>query len=332
MTALTARSLGRWLCALLLVGLSSRTAVAETDTSRNPIFLLLTTPRTGSTAFLRLMDETGIFHSFNEPFMLPWASTSVPERSAQVFGRKGASYDDVWARLNEAAQTKPVFVKEMMFTVRDYLLAHPEIVRNPAVRFLFLVRDPYSSLKSYAQIARVGPFERKHAFNFRQMFELFRHVDDRSPNRATLVEIEPFTAEVRTRAPALFRALGLPGDRLIYEFPERTAEEVAKRFNDPKVPEQFTIWHEGASTNNRIAPIRAASVVDDGGRPEDPFAWVEDERMKRAMTSIAREGARYVPLLRTHPREDRAQRPPGETHDASGAGHARARRPSRLER
>lgn len=119
---------------------------AERPTT-HPIVVLWTTPRSGSTAFERMMIERGDHTVFDEPFSVRYYFSS--ERRSDRFSERVADSDApaVIERLVDAASTGPVFVKEMAYQASGLLT--PELLG----RFTntFLVRRPDEALASFAK-------------------------------------------------------------------------------------------------------------------------------------------------------------------------------------
>jgi len=110
------------------------------------ILVLWAAPRTGSTAFERMMIERGDHVVFDEPFSRHYYFG--PEKRSTRFEDMlpDSRPDEIRAALEAAAAEAPVFVKDMAYHVDG--IASPDLLS----RFVnaFLIRDPAHALPSLA--------------------------------------------------------------------------------------------------------------------------------------------------------------------------------------
>jgi Sulfotransferase domain len=104
-------------------------------------------PRTVSTSFERMMVARGDHTVFDEPFSKHYYFG--PERRSDRFEEElpGSSPDELLAEIEQAAEERPVFVKDMAYQAS--VLLEPETIGR--FRNSFLVRDPAASLRSLAK-------------------------------------------------------------------------------------------------------------------------------------------------------------------------------------
>jgi len=111
-----------------------------------PILVLWAVPRTGSTAFERMMIERGDHVVFDEPFSRHYYFG--PEKRSPRFADvlPDSRPDEILAALDAAARDAAVFAKDMAYHVNA--IASPELLS----RFVnaFLIRDPAYALPSLA--------------------------------------------------------------------------------------------------------------------------------------------------------------------------------------
>ncbi|HMQ25446.1 MAG TPA: hypothetical protein PKA98_05620 [Acidimicrobiales bacterium] len=111
-----------------------------------PIRVLWAVPRSASTAFERMVIERGDHTVLDEPFSA--AYYYGPERRSDRFAERwpDPSYDDVCARIDQAAAERPVFVKEQAYQ------AGPVLGEDLLGRYVnsFLIRDPRWTVASFA--------------------------------------------------------------------------------------------------------------------------------------------------------------------------------------
>ena len=109
--------------------------------ARSGLLFLWGTPRSRSTAFLRMMLERGDHEVYHEPF-----SSIVVQGHATVGDATATSHAELLKLLDERARDRRVFVKET--TEYDYLGTGGEDI--PATgRHTFIIRDPRSVIASH---------------------------------------------------------------------------------------------------------------------------------------------------------------------------------------
>jgi hypothetical protein len=115
---------------------------------RHPVVALWSVPRSGSTAFERMMMERGDVAVFHEPFSVRYYCGATKRSSRYDEVRDDGDPDHILAALEVAASVRPVFVKDMAYHVLG-------LVDNAFLaRFVhsFLIRDPAWTLPSLAAI------------------------------------------------------------------------------------------------------------------------------------------------------------------------------------
>jgi hypothetical protein len=115
---------------------------------RHPIVVLWTVPRTGSTAFERMMRERGDVTVFHEPFSVRYYFGATKRSARYDDVRDDGDPDAIVAGLEAAASERPVFVKDMAYHVLG--LGNDAFLE----RFVhsFLIRDPAWTVPSLATI------------------------------------------------------------------------------------------------------------------------------------------------------------------------------------
>ncbi len=109
--------------------------------------MLWTVPRSVSTSFERMMIERGDHAVFDEPFSRSYYYG--PDRRSDRYTEElpHSAAAEIVAELEEAARTRPVFVKDMAYHARGLLDA--QLLGRLAN--CFLVRDPAATLPSLAR-------------------------------------------------------------------------------------------------------------------------------------------------------------------------------------
>ena len=122
-------------CWLLVLGCFLFDIVYASQQS-NKIVYMISPPRSLSVAFTRMVYERGDFDIFLEPSLYAHACTCHPKVNAKLFRSVAyPTFDKVKQALYNAAEHRPVFVKEVSFAVGELLLKDPEFVQHENIYF-----------------------------------------------------------------------------------------------------------------------------------------------------------------------------------------------------
>jgi hypothetical protein len=210
---------------------------------RHPIIALWSHPRSMSTATERIMRERGDLTCFHEPFMYYYyvhlGHRQFPHH--QVDPAHPTGFREIWRMLYKAAESRPVFFKDMAYYVVPEILSHPELAG--AIRHAFLIRDPRRSILSYH---RLDPELTLPEIGFESEHNLAEWIAGTTGRRPPVIEAETIQREPRSAMRALWAAIGL-ADR-----PD------ALRWSEDSVPEDWQHvagWHRGVSASTEIRPL-----------------------------------------------------------------------------
>lgn len=123
-----------------------------TSNAHNKIIYLISPPRSLSVAFTRMMQARGDFEVFHEPSQCLFNALVNPDRSTWTVWYRDEiwkSFDEVKEAILKEAQTKNVFVKEMGFALKEFIVNDNELLQDPDIFFVFLLRNPHSTTISY---------------------------------------------------------------------------------------------------------------------------------------------------------------------------------------
>ncbi|GAA1642708.1 hypothetical protein [Actinoplanes couchii] len=163
------------------------------------LLFLWGTPRSMSTAFLRMMLERGDHEVFHEPF-----SSIVVQGWTTVGDHKVSSHDELSRHLEERARDHPVFVKET--TEYDYLTNGGDHI--PSVgRHTFIIRDPRRVIPShYAMNPEMVCAE----IGYGHQVALARRVRELTGVRPYVVEAEDLLTDARGTIERYCAGAGIP--------------------------------------------------------------------------------------------------------------------------
>jgi hypothetical protein len=227
---------------------------------RHPIIALWSHPRSMSTATERIMRERGDLTCFHEPFMY-YYYVHLGHRHFPHYKIDPAhptEFAEIWRKLYAAAESGPVFFKDMGYYVLPEILAHPALAG--AVRHAFLIRDPRRSIVSYY---RLDPELTLPEIGLEAQWTLADWVASTTGRRPSVIEAETIQSQPRATMRALWSTLGLD-DR-----PD------ALRWSENSVPEdwqQVAGWHHGVSASTGIRPPDEDEAVDAAFREAEATA------------------------------------------------------------
>lgn len=113
------------------------------------IQIMMTVPRTISTAFERVMIERGDHKVFHEPWNSEYISRNQlggapPKEIIEAGGYKG-----IKELFYKYALQTPVYVKDMIWAIQEEILNDEELLSDPKVVLSILMRDPALSIESF---------------------------------------------------------------------------------------------------------------------------------------------------------------------------------------
>jgi len=117
------------------------------------IQVLLTHPRTVSSAFEKAMLARADHKIFHEP----WVSSYLYHNGdAWIFSQppsqeimQARNYQEVKQLIYSYADKQPVFIKDMIWSMKEELLNDDTFLSDPNVVITFLIREPALSIESY---------------------------------------------------------------------------------------------------------------------------------------------------------------------------------------
>ncbi len=170
----------------------------STEEQSNLLFLW-GTPRSMSTAFLRMMLERGDHEVYHEPF-----SSIVVQGYATVGERTATSHDELLKLLEERARDRRVFVKET--TEYNYLADGGERIPEVGVH-TFIVRNPRLVLPSHYAM---NPDMTCAEVGYGHQVELAQQAQAASGKRPIVIEAEDLLADAPAAVERYCRDVGIP--------------------------------------------------------------------------------------------------------------------------
>ena len=133
--------MGQWLIAAMLsLGLSAEAHKIE---------IMMTVPRTVSTAFERSMMARGDHKVFHEPWNSEYVYRKQLGSTPAAEIADAGSYSGIRDLLYKYAEQKDVYVKDMIWAIQEDLLNDEALLSDPNVVLTLLIRDPALSIDSF---------------------------------------------------------------------------------------------------------------------------------------------------------------------------------------
>lgn len=253
-----------------------------TQSDDHKIIILVSPPRSLSTAFLRMMEARGDFYIMHEPFIKPyWTNMSSSIFSKEQLFRPETleTVEKVKQAILEKSQCSNVFVKEMSFSIRDFLLDDIDLLKQKNVYFVFLLRNPHHVVISFYRKAKMKGEDLSDFIgwiDYKSVYELCNHVKKHGANVPILLRSEDLyiNSEETIRqfcyaADIIFMPESLSWQDLGASF---TGEH---EWNDPKYQELVHYWHADAIHSTGFS-VPSHYEIDDAGDPT--FNEITDEK------------------------------------------------------
>ncbi len=263
-------------------------SIATLQAEENPIIYLVSPPRSLSTVFLRMMDHRGDCAIFNEPTVCPYDRIHYKEFTESWFVEGvPETYVEVKEKLYEAQKNSPVFVKEVTFSFLDFLIDQPEVVKNPTVHFVFLVRHPHATAVSFYLKVEEIIDGMADLIGYEKFYKIFSLVNRDSPNSVKVI----FSQELADNPFKVVKdycehfKLSFKEDHLHWE-PYGEDFGGIKEWNESKVVRLLKLWHGNAIQSSGFVQPTVYDV-DEKGHPT--FAEVKNSDHRDAMMQIYSE-------------------------------------------
>lgn len=217
----------------------------------NKIIFLIAPPRSLSTAFLRMMAGRKDFTIFNEPSSAVFNKAHYPH-SAFVYSEKAYNaYADVHEAIICAAEKKPVFIKEMSFAFEEFIATCTDLIKNPQVFFIFLVRDPHPATISYykklpeSYIEFMLP-ELERLTGFSALYKVFDQLQHSAKNKPYIIDAKDLYKNPEKTIENFCQFVNIPHSKAFLHWEILSGNLVADIWHEKKKPAFTKHWHNEA--------------------------------------------------------------------------------------
>ncbi len=174
---------------------------------QHPVIALWAHPRSMSTATERIMRERGDCKVFHEPFLayyyLQLKAADMPMLDTSNIGP--TSYESIRDSLINAAQSRPVFFKDMSYFVTPRLFDDTAFCKR--LFNVFLIRDPRRSIASYYKL---DPGVTQIEIGIEAQWRHYQFLSESLGLDAIVIRAETLASNPRTVLGAVWERAGLP--------------------------------------------------------------------------------------------------------------------------
>ena len=162
----------------------------------NKTIYVISLPRSNSTAILMAMQSRNDTHILNEPGVHAWQCNlpkkqELPELVVDSHSQNFSEFSDVAAHIKKLGTQKHVFVKEMAFAAKDYLIEDFSLLNNKDASFFFLIRSPQKSIISHYKKLSV-PLDEivSEVLSYQDMYRLYETISEQAKDRTFIISAE----------------------------------------------------------------------------------------------------------------------------------------------
>jgi hypothetical protein len=271
--------------------------ISNGDFAINKIVYLISPPRSLSVAFMRMMQARGDFAVFHEPSQKSYDLIHDQEFAQQSFVDNAPStFSEVKQQIFETAAHRNVFVKEMSFAVRDFLIADKEIMQNPNVRFIFLVRNPHHSIISFYKKCASIPKNFSFLCGYQATYELFKAAQERGVRKPLIIYSEDLYENSENTAKLICNHLEIPFLPQSLSWQDLSSEfEGHQEWHETKFKEVTQHWH-GEAIRSSGWGKPSSYHVDEHSQPT--FEEITDSEHRLACQKAYEENKLYYDLMK----------------------------------
>lgn len=223
---------------------------------------LISSPRSLSVGFLRMMQARQDFEIFHEPSNAPYDKIYYQEFYAETFRANSfQSFEEATQAILEKAKTSNVFIKDVSFCCAGLLTKDNPLLKS--AHFAFLIRKPQDVILSlYRRKCPVGFIQ--NVAGYEPLYALFKLVKDHGKYPPYLFLSEDLgsnpsqaVAKFCECMEIAFKPESLHWEDLGWQFD-------GLQWHDGKIPEAIHHWHGDAIHSTCFLPLSTAEIDEEG--------------------------------------------------------------------
>lgn len=269
--------------------------------SKNKIVCVISPPRSSSVALLRSFEARGDFKIMHEPFVCPFDRIYFPEETKDWFKQDSLeTYQEVKEEIFKQAEVSNVFVKEMSFAIRDFILQDEDFIKNPDVFFVFLIRDPHHSIVSfYLKLASafdsVTPDNLSQLTSYKDLYTMYTKIKNSGFHQPLVVDSGILCNQPKKTMKKLCQNLNIVFDSAALSWKDLGSHfDGAKQWRECKYKDHVNYWHEDAIRSVCFGKPKEYDL-DESEKPT--FSEIKNQAHKKICKKVYGVNKEYYDLL-----------------------------------
>jgi len=274
---------------------------SEKTKQSHKIIYMISTARSLSTVFARYMAARGDFSVFNEPAFPPFLANHseayklfIPTFKEETLQ---TTYADINAKILQKAASQNIFIKEMPFLAKDFLLNNSTLIKNPDIHFVFLIRNPHEVLLSFNKCWPISQNEvsvQAEAVDYKVLFNLYTHIEQHATKKPYIIISEDICSNPAKTIQDFCTVTDIPFDTSKLEWRDLGDNFDITAWNEDKKAAPVKHWHENAIRSTGFKKhISSQKKCDRDGNPT--FEEIEDSEVRCLVMNLY---ARNLPFYK----------------------------------
>ncbi len=184
-----------------------------TVVAKPKVIYLVSTPRSLSTVFLRMMHARGDCAVINEPGVQTYfhVKGETKQSDTTYLHNPVQTFTDVENSILRVAHSHEItFVKELGFAACEYLHVDSDFLKQQDYYIVFLIRNPHSALVSNYKKISIIQNTLSSILSYKMLYELFEQFKTKSMRRPLIICAEELTANPRKVVAHFCEYVGMP--------------------------------------------------------------------------------------------------------------------------
>ncbi len=267
--------------------------------SSNKLIVLITHMRSCSTPLVRSINNLSV-EVFNENSQYAFALTTPYKDAVKPWFRDNAptTFAEVKERVFKALRNNNVLMKEESIAVSKFIPEDEEFIKNPAIRFVFLVRNPHHAVISFYQ--KSGVFEGFSNFlGYKAILDIYNAVREKGAiHPLIIIHSEDLYNKPKETMEKFCSDVEIPYDDAALTW-EPLGDDFTgeKEWHEIKVQEKTKYWHREAMESSGFKKP-SEYAVDENGSPT--FAEISDVEDQKACQKAYTENMDAYLMIKEH--------------------------------
>ena len=257
--------------AILIVSVSLPTF----NSCNNKLVYFISSPRSLSVSFTRMMQQRGDFSIFHEPCQCAFNTITWPDLASTIYKDTAPkTFETAKQLIIDESLQKPVFVKEMVIAAKHFLMHDEVFVTQPDVYFVFLIRSPHAVITSYCKTrlsltaADVSlPSDLSDRVGCKAMYELLHFIQKKAVHPPLLILTEDLYTNPTATVQAFCNHVDIAYDEQAMQWQDLGPDfDGAQEWHEYKHKDTVHRWH-GTAIHSTGFTRPALYDVDEQGNP-----------------------------------------------------------------